>query len=260
MVQKAPFTVALGLAASLNAASAFAQDNDNGYVTWGPDPIQNSEPNSTINRVEPYDVNEGPPGFAPIPTPQEFFESETGQRFLDGMRQGLDAFGQGVRDGDKIYDFFNVPVPTDEITVVDRDNFTNLAQQTIDPACESLTEEGLHGCTAAYLNVAGGVGDAAVGYITKNVADSVERTASLDHISRLCDTAITNISNSTFRNNFEYAQIGITAASMCMVVIEDHGKATGVGIDFLPSTREYVLESAQERRDATANFTRPAGP
>ena len=74
------------------------------------------------------------------------------------------------------------------------DNFTNLAQQTIDPACESLTEEGLHGCTAAYLNVAGGVGDAAVGYITKNVADSVERTASLDHISRLCDTAITNIS------------------------------------------------------------------
>jgi hypothetical protein len=260
MVQKASFTAVLGLAASLNAIPAFAQDNDDGYVTWGPDPIQNSEPDSTINRVEPYDVNEGPPGFEPIPTPQEFFESETGQRFLDGMHQGFEAFEQGVREGDKIYDFFNVPVPADEITVVDREKFTKLAQETIEPACENLTEEGLHGCTAAYLNVAGGFGDAVVGYITKNVPESVERTASLQHISRVCDTAITNISNSTFRDNFQYAQIGMPAARMCMVVTEDHGKAAGVGIDFLPSTREYVLESAQERRDATANFTRPAGP
>ena len=49
-------------------------------------------------KIQPVEM----PDFSDIPTPQEYFKTENGQKFLDGMKDSIDAFVKGHADGEHL--------------------------------------------------------------------------------------------------------------------------------------------------------------
>jgi len=210
-----------------------------------------------MDPVPEYDVLEGPPGMNGVQTPEEFFGSENGQTFLNGMQELVDRFNDGVSDVERMEQGLPpiAPPPAESIEVATNPEGEQRVVDIMRANCQSFEQSAITLCARTDLEAALGVSNEFLAYIAarEDTIDPADYRRVTQSVGFHCTTMLNAVHNQQWLSVNERVSASITTAERCAVVVGDQGKS--IGYDFAPITRAAITDLASNVRDINATYS-----